>query len=98
MKKIISVLLVFAAIASLMSISGFATDAATADTLNGVFGDITTAFADFVAPYLDDYNCGSGDIIFDTGLNDFFGDVDSFFETLIVGLIDLVATVEKLFA
>lgn len=98
MKKIISIMLVFAAIASLMSISGFATDAATADTLNGVFGDITTAFADFVAPYLDDYNCGSSDIIFDTGLNDFFGDIDAFFETLIVGLIDLVATVEKLFA
>lgn len=98
MKKIISVMLVFAAIASLMTVSGFATDAATAESLNGFFGEITTAFADFVAPLMDDYNCGSSDIIFDTGFNDFLTDIDSFMETLVIGLIDLVATVENLFA
>lgn len=98
MKKIISVMLVFAAIASFMSVSGFATDAATADALNGVLGDITSAFADFVAPFMDDYNCGSSDIIFDTGFNDFLTDIDAFMESIVVGLIDLVATIENLFA
>ncbi len=98
MKKIISIMLVFAALASLMAVSGFATDAGTVDSLNGIFGDITSAFADFVAPFVDEYNCGSGDIIFDTGLNDFFADIDAFMETICIGIIDLVATVEALFA
>lgn len=97
MKKIISVLLVFAAIASLMSVCGFATDAGTAEAINGVLGDITTAFADFVAPLMDDYNCGSSDLIFDTGLNDFFASIEAFMESICVAVIDLVATIESLF-
>lgn len=97
MKKIISVLLVFAAIASLMSVCGFATDAETAEAINGVLGEITSAFADFVTPLMEDYNCGSSDIIFDTGFNDFLGRIDAFMESVCVAIIELVATVENLF-
>lgn len=98
MKKIISAMLVFAVIASLMTVTGFATDAGAVETANGFFNDITSSFADFVAPLMDEYNCGAGDLIFDTGINDFFDRIDAFFETVCVGIIELVATVENLFS
>lgn len=97
MKKIISVLLVFAVVASLLSVCGFATDAEAANTINGVLDGITSAFADFVAPFMDEYNCGANDLIFDTGLNDFLGRIDAFMESVCVAVIELVATIEGLF-
>lgn len=97
MKKFISVLLVFAAVASLMSVCGFATDADVANSVNGILADIAEAYADFVGPIVDDYNCGANDLIYDTGLNGFLADIDAFFESICVGIVELVATVENLF-
>ncbi len=96
MKKIISVLLVFAAVASLMSVCGFAADA-DAGSVNGVLNKLVEAYADFVGPIVDEYNCSAGDIIFDTGINDFLGKIDSFMEAICVGIVELVETVENLF-
>ena len=97
MKKIISVLLVFAAIASLMSVCGFATDAAAADSVNGILNEIVSAYTDFVAPIVEDFNCGANDIVFDMGVNDFLASIDAFIESICVAIVDLVATVENLF-
>lgn len=97
MKKIISVLLVFAVVASLTSVCGFAADAETVSAINGTLDKMTSAFADFVAPMMEEYNCASNDIIFDTGLNDFFGRIEAFMESVCVAVIDLVATIENLF-
>lgn len=97
MKKTISVLLVFAVVASLMSVCGFATDAETVSSVNGVLDKMASAFADFVTPLMDEYNCSSNDIIFDTGLNDFLGRVEAFMESVCVAVIELVATIEGLF-
>ena len=97
MKKFISVMLVFAAVASLMSVCGFATDADLANSVNGIFADIAEAYADFVGPIVDDYNSGANDFIIATDLNGLFADIDAFFESICVGIVDLVATVENLF-
>ncbi|MBQ2847444.1 MAG: hypothetical protein IJE74_04235 [Clostridia bacterium] len=94
MKKIISVLLVFAAIASLMSVCGFA---AEATSVNGILNEMVSAYTDFVAPIVEDFNCGANDIVFDMGVNDFLASIDAFFESICVAIVDLVATVENLF-
>lgn len=97
MKKFISVLLVFAAVASLMSVCGFAADADVVGSANEMFNKIAEAYADFVGPIVDEYNCSAGDFIFDTGLNGFFGSIDAFFESICVGIVELVETIENLF-
>lgn len=97
MKKFISIMLVFAVVASLMSVCGFAADADPVASVNGFFNDAVEAYADFVGPIVDEYNCAAGDFIFDTGLNGFFERIDSFFESICVGIVDLVAAVENLF-
>lgn len=98
MKKIISIMLVFAALASLMAVSGFAFDAGVVEEANGVFSDITNAFADLVGPITEEFNCGAGDLIFDTGFNDFLDRMDASLESFCIAIIDLVATIENLFA
>lgn len=97
MKKFISIMLVFAVVASLMSVCGFAVDVDTVESANGFLNQIVEAYADFVGPIVDEYNCSAGDFIFDTGLNGFFESVDSFFESICVGIVDLVAAIENLF-
>ncbi len=97
MKKIVSILLVFAAMASLMSVCGFATDAEAISSVNGAFDEITAAFAEFVAPITDDCNSIADKIIFDSGINDFLARVDGFMESVCEAIINLVATIEGLF-
>lgn len=97
MKKFISIMLVFAALASLMSVCGFAADADSVSSANGFLNQIVEAYADFVGPIIDEINCTSGDIIFDTGLNGVLGNIDAFFESLCVGIVDLVEAIESLF-
>jgi hypothetical protein len=89
--------LAFAVVASLMSVCGFAADADVVGSANGMLNDLVEAYADFVGPIVDEYNCSAGDFIFDTGLNGFFGSIDEFFESICVGIVELVATIENLF-
>lgn len=97
MKKIVSILLVFAAIASLMTVCGFATDAEAVSSVNGVFDEITAAFAEFATPIADSYNSIADKIVLDSGINDFLARVDGFMESVCIAIIDLVATIEGLF-
>ncbi len=97
MKKFISIMLVFAVVASLMSVCGFAADADPVGSVNGFLNQLAEKYADFIGPIVDEYNCSAGDIIFDTGLNGFFESIDAFFESICVGIVDLVATIENLF-
>lgn len=97
MKKFISIMLVFAVVASLMSVCSFAADADAVGSVNGIINKIVEAYADFVGPIVDEYNCSASDIIFDTGLNDVLDSIDSFFESICVGIVELVETIENLF-
>lgn len=97
MKKFISVLLVCTVVASLMSVCGFAADADVVGSANGILDKLAEAYADFVGPFVDEYNCGAGDLIFDAGLNGFFESIDAFIESICVGIVELVATIENLF-
>lgn len=98
MKKFISVMLVFAVVASLMSVCGFAADAAdVVGSANEMFNKIAESFASYVDPIAEEYNCSAGDFIFDTGLNGFFGSIDGIFESICVGIVELVETIENLF-
>lgn len=97
MKKIISVVLVFACIASFMTVFGFASDAEAAGEVNGLLNKLVSAYADFITPFLEQYNGAATEIIFETGINDFLGKIDSVFESICVAIVELVETVENLF-
>lgn len=97
MKKFISVLLVFAAVASLMSVCGFATDADTANSVNSFLGEIANAYDDFADAIVADFNCGVDDLLYDVGLSDFFADVNAFFDSIFAGFVELVAKVANIF-
>ena len=97
MKKLISILLVFAAVASLMSVCGFAADADAVGSVNGFLGKIVEAYAEFAGDITGEYNGYASELIFETGLNDLLGSFDGIIERICEGIVELVATVEKLF-
>ncbi len=68
-----------------------------ANSVNGIFNNLAEAYADFIGSIVDDFNGAADDIIYDIGFNGFFADVDALFESICVGVVELVATIENLF-
>ncbi len=97
MKNIISVMLIFAMLASVLSVGAFAVDAGLVDEINTELVKLDDVIADFFAPIADQFNCGSDDFMFEAGFNDFFGGIDNVVEAIVNGIIKLVADVEALF-
>lgn len=101
MKKFISVLLVFAALAAMLSVCGFAADAdvavsvqdavaEVAATVNNYVGDFFVTVSDHIAAFNETANEAFGGI----NLNGFLAQIDAFIESICAAVVEAIAKIE----